>query len=51
MKILKHAEKILQHAETAFWVLVCLMALVNLYGMVRTEMVRQLPACRLEVQP
>lgn len=43
----------LRHAQTAFWALVCLMALVSLYGMVRTEMDRQLPACRqsLEVQP
>ena len=37
--------KFLRHAETVFWVIVCLMALVSLYGKVRTEMDRQIP-CR-----
>lgn len=36
----------LHHAQTVFLVIVCLMALVSLYGKVRTEMDRLAqPAC------
>jgi hypothetical protein len=37
--------RLLRHAQTVFWVAMCLMALVGLYGNVRTEMERQQPAC------
>lgn len=34
-----------RHVDTVFWSVLLLMALVSLYGKVRTEMARQLP-CR-----
>lgn len=38
--------RFLRHAQTVFWVAICLMALVSLYGKVRSEMDRLAqPAC------
>ena len=43
--------KLLRHAQTVFWVAMCLMALVSLYGKVRTEMDRMAqPVCQQEVR-